>query len=380
MMLKLNLAAILLISIIATINAASPTDNVNISMECTIGNVNYIYFGIQQSCTAKGKLNIVNINTTVTSIDGGCSRSNPNPSVKVFYVFAKVAKYVPSGLDVLFPNLMGFRFESTQLKLVTKENLKPFPNLLMFASVGNQIEFLEQDLFMYNTKIEYISFRANRISYIDPSVFAVIGSSLQQLYMDGQAIACGLGNTITPNTVKNALAKLGKSICADITNAPPLYLLLLQLKEQLASGGNDTSSCEEELTACNGNLTEIQTNLTALNDELTQVTGDLETLNATLLAVNEELTSCNATAETCATDLASCQGGTCATDLTDCQNSLQTETDAKTACETDKATCDSDLLTCQGTSGTCATDLGACNDAKTFCEGCRADINYDPTC
>jgi len=338
-------------------------------MECTIGNVNYVYFGIKQSCTAKGKLNIVNINTTITSIDGGCSRSNPNPRVNVFYVLAKVAKYVPSGLEVLFPNLMGFRFESSQLKLVKKENLQPFPNLLMFASVGNQIEYLEKDLFMYNTKIEYISFRANRISYIDPTVFSVISGTLQQFYMDGQAIACGLGNTITPNAVKNVLAKLNNSICADITNAPPLYLLLLDLQEQLANGGSDNQACQDELTACNGNLTEVQTNLTAANDALTQATADLETLNTTLLTTNEELATCNTTAEQCATDLETCQAGTCTTDLATCKTDLAAETDAKTACEDDKAICDTELATCT----TCTTDLDNCTAGKNLCEACRVD-------
>ncbi|CAG9810082.1 unnamed protein product [Chironomus riparius] len=374
MKLELNLAVILLISLIAVTNADSPTKAVNISMECTIGDVNYIYFGIETSCTAKGRLNIVNMNTTVTSIDGGCSRSNPNPRIRVFYVVGKVVQYVPSGLDVLFPNLMGFRFVSTQMKLVTKESLQPYPNLLMFASVGNQIEYLEKDLFMYNTKIEYISLRSNRISYIDPTVFSVIGNSLQQLYMEGQAIACGIGNTITPNSVKNALSKLSSSICADITNAPPLYILLLELKEQLASGGNESSTCQEELTACNGNLTEIQTNLTALNEEVTQLTTELETLNTTLLTANEELQSCNATAETCATDLETCQagsGGTCTTDLATCEGDLATAEAATATCESDKATCDGDLVTCEADKGTCDGDLTTCNDGKAFCENCR---------
>jgi hypothetical protein len=249
----------------------------------------------------------------------------------------------------------------------------------MFASVGNQVEYLEKDLFMYNTKIEYISFRANRISYIDPTVFSVISGTLQQFYMDGQAIACGLGNTITPNAVKGALAKLNSSICADITNAPPLYLLLLDLKEQLASGGSDNDACQEELTACNGNLTEVQTNLTSTTEALTQAITDLETLNATLISTDEELKTCNATAEQCATDLETCNAGSCAGDLATCTTDLQTATDAKAACEATSATCITDLDTCTTDKDTCTTALGTCPGDLDFCNGCRANP-ADPLC
>lgn len=151
-------------------------------------------------------------------------------------MFGKTVNYIPKGLDKLFANLTGMRFELTKLKHVTKENLAPFPQLLMFASVSNQVQFIEQDLFANNPNLKYVSFRANKITYIDPAVFDHLRPSLAQLYIDGTAITCGFPQATTNSAVGKVLDKLKDSACSDIDNAPPLYSFWVE--KQGGSGGN----------------------------------------------------------------------------------------------------------------------------------------------
>lgn len=138
-------------------------------------------------------------------------------------------EYIPKGSDLLIANLTGMRFELTKLKHVTKENLAPFPDLLMFASVGNQVQFIEKELFVNNPRIKFVSFRSNKITYIDANVFEVIGPNLAQLYMDG------FTHATTNAAVVKVLDKLKVSELTKIDNAPPLYQFWLEKQE--GSGG-----------------------------------------------------------------------------------------------------------------------------------------------
>lgn len=172
-----------------------------------------------------------------------CQNDRPNADVRFFLLRSKTCYYFPKGLDQVFVNLTGISFERTKLKTVTKQNLKLFTQLVMFNSIRNEIQFLEKDLFMYNTRLEYVNLRFNKITFIDATVFSTIQTSLVRLFLEGTAIPCGLVGAINKNAVSVVLDRLSKSACADINNAPPLYAWWIRMQEQGGSGG----SCEAEL-------------------------------------------------------------------------------------------------------------------------------------
>jgi hypothetical protein len=209
------------------------------------------------SCTVSSKTNIRTRDVKVTSICGGST-----VGIKVFYALSKVIRYIPKNIENVFKDLIGFRLENTELKMVTKEDLAPFPGLLMFASVSNHIEFLEEDLFINNPNLQYVSFRANKITYIHPSVFTVISGSLKQLYMDAQAINCGIGNPTTPAAI-------------DVFNAPALYSLWLELKAQVSGGSDELDTCNNDLQTCQADLSakdgEIQEKQAQIDDKDQQI-------------------------------------------------------------------------------------------------------------
>lgn len=221
--------------------------------------------------------NIVKRDTVVTSICGASTEG-----IKVFYAVSKVIRYIPKNLEQVFEDLIGFRLESTQLKMVTKEDLQPFPELLMFSSVNNHVEFLEEDLFVNNIKLQYVSFRSNKITYIHPNVFNAISGTLKQLYMDAQSINCLIGNPTTPTAIEKALTKFATSQCTDILNAPALYILWLELKAQVSGGSDELETCNTDLQTCSG---ELET----ANSELNTVKGNLETVSSNLETCNENL-------------------------------------------------------------------------------------------
>ncbi|XP_070496702.1 uncharacterized protein [Chironomus tepperi] len=253
---KILLFSSFLLFFIATIPSASSED---IACECTISNVAFLYFKFVKTCSVKSKFTVISSNTTITSLNGKNSTAEPNKDVSFFYVFGKTMQYIPKGLDQLVANLTGMKFELTKLKHVTKENLAPFPQLLMFASVSNQVQFIEKDLFINNPNLKFVSFRSNKITYIDPAVFDVIQPNLAQLFIDGTAIACGLTQALSTSAVGKVIDKLKESACADIDNAPPLYTYWL---EKQGGTENEDSDCEAEIAKkqdeCDATIQDLQ--------------------------------------------------------------------------------------------------------------------------
>ena len=207
-----------------------------VQCDCKISNIAWDFFQFVSTCTVKPQFKVINDNTTITKVNG---YTQPNEIVRFFYVYDKIVYYIPKGLNSLFVKLTGLKFDQTSLKLVVKEDLQPFPDLLMFTSNNNKIEFLEKDLFIYNPKLQYVSFTNNKITYIDPNVFNIISQTLAVLLLDGTAIDCGLASATDPKSVTKFLNKIPKSACAKIDNAPPLYSSWLKMKEEIKFGGKN---------------------------------------------------------------------------------------------------------------------------------------------
>lgn len=161
----------------------------------------------------------------ITNVTTEAPRGKNATDVKIFFATVRVVRYIPKRLEVLFPTLIGLRFENTQLSYVSKNDLKPYPNLRLFTSILNRIEFLEEDLFINNPFLEFVSFRSNQIKYIHPNVFDGVKDRLQQLWIDGTAINCGLRGAQNNINVNTQLDVLKKSQCVNLDNASAFYIV-----------------------------------------------------------------------------------------------------------------------------------------------------------
>lgn len=199
-------------------------------IDCTYSNVNHLAYGSTFTCTVKDSSDITQPNTTITGINTCSKPKGGEKEVEIFYAVAKIIRYIPSGFKEFFPNIWGLRLDNTQLKYVTKEDFKQFgTSLKMFTSYLNHIEFLEKDLFIYNTEIEYVNFRLNRIRYIDPAIFDNL-KSLNNLWLDGTAIACGFTGATSISAAKKLVKLLKSSECSNLDNAPPFYIVNKKIK------------------------------------------------------------------------------------------------------------------------------------------------------
>jgi hypothetical protein len=216
----------ILFYLIASSSAHSSEEaDLDVSIQCTFSTVFYTYYEYEWSCTLYNNPGITQVNMTIIEIENESSNRRTAADVGIFQAISRIIRYIPRNLDVLFPKLYGLRFENTQLKYISKDDLKSYSKLRLFVSNLNHIEFIEKDLFINNIELEFVSFRSNRITYIDSKVFEVVKTKLKYLMLDGTAISCGLTPASNSAQVKNVLSTLGKSNCAKIENAPAFYVV-----------------------------------------------------------------------------------------------------------------------------------------------------------
>lgn len=120
---------------------------------------------------------IESINDNDTSVDS---------SVKGFWIENEVTHYLPKNIEKFFPALTAFGVSKSGLKELTKFDLQPFPELKRIAFYGNQLEYLEADVFMYNKKISSISLTDNNLFIIGHDIF----EPLKELYYAQVEIRC----------------------------------------------------------------------------------------------------------------------------------------------------------------------------------------------
>jgi hypothetical protein len=71
-----------------------------------------------------------------------------------------------------FPNIVSLQFKQCNLDFVTKEHIRDYITIRELFLNENKIKSLPGDLFHYSPQLEVISFKNNRIKFIDSDIFA----------------------------------------------------------------------------------------------------------------------------------------------------------------------------------------------------------------
>lgn len=136
----------------------------------------------------KGTFSNISKKDTIATYNEESSNHLPHKSnsyVEAISVeYQKHVEYFPQGLEEIFPNLGSISFDHSGLKEICQKDLKPFYKLKVASFTGNLIEFLDRDLFLFNSDLIEVRFSSNKISYICPNIFKHL-SSLKTLYMNG---------------------------------------------------------------------------------------------------------------------------------------------------------------------------------------------------
>lgn len=150
-----------LINILILIAAiAIPSNGFN--LECEYVRSGWYVVGEVKNCYGK-RMNVLVPDIEIDSVDNSTETLN---DVKGFWVTNEVCKYVPKKIAMFMPNLVAFGMEKTGLKSLSRFDLEPFPNIKRFAVYGNEIDYIEKDLFIYNTKLESVSLTDNNLMII----------------------------------------------------------------------------------------------------------------------------------------------------------------------------------------------------------------------
>lgn len=94
--------------------------------------------------------------------------------------------YLPRGLKRIFPNLTEIEIASKdKFKNLDKQNLQEFgDDLELFSLVYGNLTELKKDLFEYNSKLTFIRFFGNPLTYIEPGFFDNIAKMKHLKYLD----------------------------------------------------------------------------------------------------------------------------------------------------------------------------------------------------
>lgn len=106
------------------------------------------------------------------SFEGDHQGDLTNDDVK--YVFIQFSRFTsfPKNLGAVFKNVTWLRIWYSNLREITKEDLKQFPNLKILNLLSNQIENIPKDLFEFNKKLKFIGLSSLKVQKIESSLLA----------------------------------------------------------------------------------------------------------------------------------------------------------------------------------------------------------------
>lgn len=113
-------------------------------------------------------INIEVLDQVLDSVDGA---KTVLTDVVGFIVENQIFRYVPYFLDVYLPKLLLIHIISSELRLINKYDLETYPDLRELVLSGNELQFLDGDVFSLNTKIKYVDLSDNNLFVINGPIF-----------------------------------------------------------------------------------------------------------------------------------------------------------------------------------------------------------------
>lgn len=151
--------------------------------------------------------------------------------------------YFPLGFEEFFPDLQGIHIHEANLRVIKKENLAPFPNLIIAYFNGNQLISLEGNLFENNKQLKAISFRDNSIRTIDIKLFDGLEELAQVKFSNNICLREG-GDGTGPDELKAIQSAILEQCQED--EDPDLTTEIEKLRDQIASLSAQLAAAQTE--------------------------------------------------------------------------------------------------------------------------------------
>ncbi|KAL7011232.1 hypothetical protein ACKWTF_014175 [Chironomus riparius] len=122
---------------------------------------------------------------------------------------------IPKGIDKFIPNLVVLSITNSELKAIVPEDLQPFPLLKIVNLTGNEIEILQENLFVFNPNLQVLSLDSNKIKQIHPKVFENLKELIYLGLMDNICVDLRFSD---PNSIGSSLAELNWTTLCSYAN------------------------------------------------------------------------------------------------------------------------------------------------------------------
>jgi hypothetical protein len=140
------------------------------NIECDFKSDSWRAVGKIKNCFVRN-MKVRKLNQTIKSVNGN---TTVFPRVNGIWIESEVCHFLPEGWANFFPNILAFGLSGSKLQRLSKLDLKPFPDMIRFASYQSEMEFLEADVFVHNQNLESITLTDNNLMVIDSSVLDIL--------------------------------------------------------------------------------------------------------------------------------------------------------------------------------------------------------------
>lgn len=182
-----------------------------------------IWFVNAYSCS--GKVIFVNDPRTIIEISGNHASNHNHSEVLQVSIRDQNIKIVPRHLGAFFPNLESLDMYKAGVETVSKIDFAGLANLKQLHFNDNKIKLLENDLFIGNPKMKWISFINNPVTNVGHNVFENL-SELISLRFEG--VTCHNAPASNDPVVAKALIHKLYASCP-----PTLDMTFKKIKEKI---------------------------------------------------------------------------------------------------------------------------------------------------
>lgn len=91
-------------------------------------------------------------------------------NVKFLLIENQVVNFIPKGIEKFLPNLNGIMIRNSELRVIEKNDIAPFEDLLILDLSQNNLVVLANDLFEANQKLTSINFSDNQLKLVGENI------------------------------------------------------------------------------------------------------------------------------------------------------------------------------------------------------------------
>lgn len=156
--------------------------------------------------------------SVLEAVKGNHLAGKSNLDVAFLYIVGQDLTYVPKGIENFLPNLKGIQYYISNLMKISADDLKPFPQLLIFYVHTGNLVSLDGNLFQYTLDLQWVGFFKNKIEHIGHNLLTDL-HQLQHIHFGENVCTSLFANSI--EEVKELNEKL-PILCSplEITEAP----------------------------------------------------------------------------------------------------------------------------------------------------------------